>query len=304
MSHKPVVSIIIPFLNPGAFFHEAVESVLRQSFKQWELLLVDDGSSDGSTHSARQFADSNPGRVRHLEHEGHRNLGQSAARNAGVRNAQGEYVAFLDADDVWFRAKLEQQVSILNARPSVAMVYGPDQWWYSWTNNPSDQKRDYVSPLGVPPDTIWTPPTLLIRSLQSKAPTPNPSSMMIRRAVIEKVGGFEEQFVGGYAKFEDQAFLAKVCLRFPVFATGECWYRYRQHGNSFTSTFTHKFKYEAAALYYCNWLSNYLKTAGIGDAELQEALGNRIWRHKHPVLFGLLGFWQGAVMQMKARARK
>ncbi len=300
MTNIPVVSIIIPFFNPGVFFEEAVQSLFCQSFKEWELLLVDDGSTDGSTSFARHLAEQDPARVQYLEHDGHRNLGLSPTRNVGVRHAHGQYIAFLDADDVWFESKLQEQVSILEANPTVALVYGPDLWWYSWTNAPSDRNRDYLASLGAPASTIWAPPLLLIRTLQSKAQTPNPSNMMIRREVIDKVGGFEEQFVGFYAMVEDQAFLAKVCVRFPIFAAGASWYRYRQHPGSISLTYARAGKRRAAALHYCLWLNTYLKKAGIRQPELQEALRNRTRRTRYPALFGLLGFWQRVVIRMKS----
>jgi glycosyltransferase involved in cell wall biosynthesis len=71
--------------------------------------------------------------VRYLEHEGHQNLGMSASRNLGIRHAQGEYLAILDADDVWLLHILEEQVAVLESHPEAAIVYGSLYWWYSWT---------------------------------------------------------------------------------------------------------------------------------------------------------------------------
>jgi glycosyltransferase involved in cell wall biosynthesis len=84
--------------------------------------------------------------VRYLQHPGHANLGMSASRNLGIRQADGPYMAFLDADDVWLPAKLEQQVALLEAWPEAAMVYGPTLWWYSWTERLEDQGRDFIHP--------------------------------------------------------------------------------------------------------------------------------------------------------------
>ncbi len=82
---SPLVSAIINFLNEERFLQEAIESVFSQSFDDWELLLVDDGSTDGSTRIALRYAEQNPRKVRYLEHEDHRNRGMSASRNLGVR---------------------------------------------------------------------------------------------------------------------------------------------------------------------------------------------------------------------------
>src|SRR5215218_10922420 len=99
MSAKPLVSAIIIFLNEERFIEEAIQSVFAQSYENWELLLVDDGSSDASTRIALRYAEEHPGRVRYLEHPGHQNRGMSASRNLGISHTKGEYIACLDADD-------------------------------------------------------------------------------------------------------------------------------------------------------------------------------------------------------------
>src|SRR5690349_14319499 len=101
MSNNPSVSIIVIFLNAVQFIEEAIESVFGQSYDDWELLLVDDGSTDGSAEAAARYAEQWPDKVRYLTHAGRRNRGMSASRNLGIKQARGRYVAFLDADDVW-----------------------------------------------------------------------------------------------------------------------------------------------------------------------------------------------------------
>src|SRR5207248_3034632 len=112
MQPQPLVSVVLIFYNAQAFLDETVQSVFAQKYKNWELILVDDGSTDGSTDIARRFADDNPERVRCLEHPSHTNCGASASRNLGVREARGQLIALLDADDVWLPHKLAQQVQI------------------------------------------------------------------------------------------------------------------------------------------------------------------------------------------------
>src|SRR5215212_3295723 len=148
MSSNPLVSIIIPFLNAGKFIQEAIDSVFAQTYDNWELLLVDDGSTDASREIALLLATQHPVKVRYVEHNDHENRGACASRNLGVRNAQGEYIALLDADDVWLPHKLERQLAILDSYPEAAMVYGATQYWHSWTGNPEDIQRDYVPNLG------------------------------------------------------------------------------------------------------------------------------------------------------------
>ena len=210
--NTPRVSVIIIFLNEERFLREAIESVFAQTDRDWELLLVDDGSSDRSTDIVRQYAEDYAGKVRYLEHDGHRNRGMSASRNLGIRHARGTYIATLDADDVWFPHKLQQQVAVLDSQPEAGMVYGTTQYWHSWTGNPEDRQRDSIRELGIQPNTLLRPPALLPFLLDGKT-TPSNSNILVRREVVAAVGGYEESFRG---IFEDQAFLAKVCLQAPI----------------------------------------------------------------------------------------
>src|SRR5687767_202156 len=121
MKRKPLVSTVMIFFNEEKFLPEAIESVFAQTYDNWELLLVDDGSTDGSTQIALRHAEQCPEKVRYLQHGEHRNRGASAARNLGISNAKGEFIALLDADDVWLPHKLDQQVEILTSQPEAAM---------------------------------------------------------------------------------------------------------------------------------------------------------------------------------------
>src|SRR5437773_1814225 len=168
MSNQPLVSVIIIFWNADRFLKEAIESVFAQTYRAWELLLVDDGSNDGSTAIARSYAERDSQHVRYLEHPGHVNRGMSASRNLGIHHAQGQYIAFLDADDVWLPHILEEQVAILESHPTAVMVYGALQWWYSWTGHPGDMRQDHMRALSVPPNTLVKPPTPLIQCLQGQ----------------------------------------------------------------------------------------------------------------------------------------
>ena len=112
---SPRVSPIVIFLDAKSFFGEAIESIIGQDYADWELLLVDDGSTDGTADIARRYAELDSQRIRYLSHPGHENRGMSASRNLGIREARGEYLAFLDADDTWLPGKLTRQVAILDS---------------------------------------------------------------------------------------------------------------------------------------------------------------------------------------------
>src|SRR5206468_4606745 len=139
---NPLVSVIMIFLNEERFIREAVESVLKQTYKNWELIFVDDGSTDGSTAIARQFARNYPQRIRYFEHKDHQNLGMSLSRNRGFDESRGRYIAILDADDVLFPQALKEQVETLEGYPDVSMVYGRVQKWHSWSMQAEEKRLD------------------------------------------------------------------------------------------------------------------------------------------------------------------
>ncbi|MBE9188813.1 glycosyltransferase [Gloeocapsopsis crepidinum LEGE 06123] len=300
MNSKPLVSAIVIFLNAEKFIQEAIESVFAQTYDHWELLLVDDGSTDGSTAIAQHYATQHPKEVRYLEHDDHQNRGMSATRNLGIRNARGKYIAFLDADDLWLPHKLERQVAILDSQPEAAMVYGSTQYWYSWTEKPEDIRRDFVPDLGVQPDTLFKPPTLLTACYPlGKASAPCPSDLLLRREVVERIGGFEEDFRGIYQMYEDQAFLTKVYLKESVFVANECWDRYRLHPDSCSSIVTKAGQYHSVRLVFLNWLAKYLSAQGVKDNEIWQMLRKALWSHQHPRLYRLLELAQHLRKHMK-----
>jgi glycosyltransferase involved in cell wall biosynthesis len=273
---EALVSIVVIFLDEERFIEEAIESVFAQTYGNWELLLVDDGSSDGSTEIALRYAERHPGKVRYLQHSGHRNRGMSASRNLGIRHAEGEYIAFLDADDVWMPEKQKQQAAILDERPQAGVVVGRSKYWHGWTGNPEDSRRDSIPRFSVRSNSLVKPPALVkLFYPLGTGPAPCPSSLLVRREVIEDTGGFEEDFQGIYSMYEDQAFLAKVYLRTAVFVAGQCWDKYREHPDSCTATVTRTGQYFCAR-FFLKWLTTYFVEKGIEDTEswlaLQEAL--------------------------------
>jgi glycosyltransferase involved in cell wall biosynthesis len=279
------VSIVTPFLNAGPFIREAIESVLAQTYPHWELLLVDDGSTDGSTAIAQTFAAAHPGRVRYLHHEGRANKGASASRNLATTVARGELVAFLDADDMYLPDKLAAQVPLLDAHADAGMLYAGTEYWHSWTGRPEDRTRDWVwRRFGVPPDTIVAPPRLLATFLRDGGTVPCMGSVLARRRAIEQVGGWEDAF---RHICTDQVFHAKMTLQFPVFVADGCWDRYRQHAGSACHTVERAGQLDAAFLRYLTWLEAYLAQQRVVDAELAAALHGALRQYRHPWLHRL-----------------
>jgi glycosyltransferase involved in cell wall biosynthesis len=298
-----LVSIIIIFLNGERFIEEAITSVLQQTYTDWELLLVDDGSQDASTRLARRYAEQLPGKVRYLEHDHHANLGMSASRNLGIRHARGEFIAFLDADDVWLPHKLQEQVAILNAHPQAAMVYGATEYWFSWTGRAEDARRDIAMGLGVEPESLIEPPALVSALLQDQVATA--TCGLARRHIIQEVGGYEESFRG---LFEDQVFHSKVCLKAPVFVSGRCWYKYRKHPDSFCAVAERDEQHHAERLNFLNWLESYSDQQGVADTGLRQAIKRERWKASHPRLSRLPDHisYRGRMMKegLKAAARR
>lgn len=286
MDERPLVSVVMIAFNEERFIAEAIESVFAQTYRDWELVLVDDGSTDGTAAILRRTVLRDPSRIRCVTHPDGRNRGMSASRNLGVAHSRGEYIAFLDADDVWLPNKLEVQVPQLEAEPSALMVYGPAQWWYSWTGDRADLVRDFVHELGFPPDRLLHPPALLARFLGAEGLSPCVCSVLIRREAVEKVGGFEERFQGLY---EDQAFFAKVALAGSVLVSSACLARYRQHPRPKDVAGRRPSSYPRARLAFLSWLGEHVRAEGVRDATLRSALRRELRWLRYPAIHGLYG---------------
>jgi glycosyltransferase involved in cell wall biosynthesis len=282
------VSIITPFLNAGPFIEESIQSVLAQTYDDWELLLVDDGSTDASTGIAVRYAAAHPERVRYLSHEHRQNRGASASRNLGARHARGEYLAFLDADDVYLPRKLEVQVPILDAHPNVAMLYAATEYWYSWSGRPDDAGRDWVwRKYGAQPDTPVEPPQMLVRFLEDGGTVPCMGGVLVRRAAVQSVGGWEESF---RRICTDQVFHAKLCLNFPVMIVDACLDRYRQHEDSSCRMVERAGQLNSAFETYLSWLESYVAAQPVvapTAPTVRAAVRRALRRHRHPVLHRL-----------------
>ncbi|HEX3035121.1 MAG TPA: glycosyltransferase family A protein [Thermodesulfobacteriota bacterium] len=290
----------MPFLNAEKFIEEAIRSVLDQTYENWELLLIDDGSSDSSTEIACLYSERYPEKVRYLEHDGHQNRGASASRNLGILHAQGKYISFLDADDVYLPHKLDQQVPMLEAQPEAAVLCGNALYWYSWTGIPEDIARDSIRELGVKSNTLIRPPELLTRILQRKAAVPCICSLLVRQEVIKRVGGFEESFRYIYT---DQVFYSKMFIEAPVLITNECWDMYRQHPNSCCNIVKIAGQSDSARLNFLNWLERYLYKQEIKDLEVWKALRQELWPYRYPISYRVVSYIRRIMRRIKRISR-
>jgi len=189
----PKVSVIIPTHNRLPMLKEAVRSVLAQDFEDFELIVVDDGSTDGTSEEMKQFG----GRVKVIEHE--ENRGVSAARNRGALHAKGKYIAFLDSDDMWVKGKLKIQVAFLDDNPHYPLCYTDEIWIRRGKRvNPMKKHSKYSG---------WILEKCLPLCIIS------PSSAMMRKNLFSKVGLFDEAL----PVCEDYDFWLRISSRFPIF---------------------------------------------------------------------------------------
>lgn len=174
MTETVTVSVVIPAYNAAWCIRRAIDSVLAQSFRDFELIVVDDGSTDGTAAVLAAYGDA----VRVVAKP---NGGLSSARNAGIAAARGEYVAFLDADDWWLPAKLERQVAMMRSRPALVFCSTAAR-----TETPSGE------PLGQWRCGCTTGPALESIFAANAFVAGSGSAVLARRDALARAGGFDE----------------------------------------------------------------------------------------------------------------
>jgi glycosyltransferase involved in cell wall biosynthesis len=178
----PLVSVVVPVHNGERYVRDAIESVLRRGHRSLEVIVVDDGSTDGGASVAERCGP----RVRVHRQD---RAGAGAARNYGVRLARGAYLAFLDADDLWTVASLTSRLEALCADPSLDLVFGHVRHFVSPDLDPARASRIFCPP-GAQPGYL-------------------PSCMLARREAVERVGPFREDLRIG--EFVDWMARAREC---------------------------------------------------------------------------------------------
>jgi glycosyltransferase involved in cell wall biosynthesis len=186
----PVVSVIIPTYNRGHCLSESIDSVLSQEYRQIELIVVDDGSTDETCELVAKYPDL-------VYHRLEKNSGVSHARNLGVELARGELICFLDSDDLWQKNKLKIQVDWMQAHPDCKICYSDEIWIRNGVRvNPMKKHRKYSG------DIYQQCLALCIVS---------PSSVMLRSSLLQEVGGFDETF----PVCEDYDLWLRIAHRYP-----------------------------------------------------------------------------------------
>ena len=178
------VSVVIPIYNSGRYLREAIDSVLAQTCSPLEVLVVDDGSSDEGPQLAARYGP--PVRVIAIPHRGH-----PAARNAGVAASAGDFLAFLDADDLWTADKLRLQIEAFAANPSLDLVFG--------------HMQNFISP------ELTAEERAKIKCNATVLPGLLQGSMLARRGSFERVGPFpEERKMGDFLDWYGRATLGNL----------------------------------------------------------------------------------------------
>jgi len=188
---KPQVSVIIPTYNRSWIIKEAIDSVLAQDYKEFELIVVDDGSTDHTS----DVLDSSRNVIKVLSQK---NKGVSAARNRGIAEASGQFIAFLDSDDLWLPQKLSAQVEFFNQTPNALICQTEEVWIRNGLRVNPKKRHKKLSGM------IFKPSLELCLV--------SPSAVMIQRSLFDRVGEFDETLPA----CEDYDLWLRISCRFPV----------------------------------------------------------------------------------------
>jgi glycosyltransferase involved in cell wall biosynthesis len=221
----PLVSVIIPAYNCARFIGEALESVYKQTYKNWEIVIIDDGSKDKTNDALSPHMDK-------IKYFYQNNKGTAAARNAGVERARGELIAFLDNDDYWLPKKLEIQVRAIQNFPDVCLAF-TDGKSFDRSGPLSDSLmpihfRDWIK-CHKKGDSIfikgWIFKELLLGNVISSA-----TSVLIRKKCFTDIGGFDEEI----SISDDYDLYLRLARFYPICIIKKCLYmwRYREDSQS------------------------------------------------------------------------
>ncbi len=260
MPINTIASVIIIFYNSEKYISESIQSVIDQTYSNWELILVDDGSSDNSTNIALEYVKKHPDKISYVDHKNHVNKGMSASRNLGAKYSKGKYLVFLDSDDLWYPHTLSEQTEIFNSYPDVSAVFGKYLNWYSWSEDNELEETDSILPewnkYNIDTNSVIYPPILVTSYLKhGYVVKTGTCSIMIKKDTFNKLGGYVDSFI---SNFEDHVMFLKICLNERVYISSSCWSKYRRHIESSTkhANSSHDRKFLRILLY--SWFEHYL----------------------------------------------
>lgn len=266
---NPLVSIIVPLYNMEQFLSETIESVLSQSVIDWEMLIINDGSTDKSIEIAQSFVEQYPHKIRIFHHKNIENKGANASRNLGIENAKGKFITFLDADDLFFPDTLELQLKAFAENPEADAVCGTFECWFSWSDQNNKRNRDFIVDLVLEKEKLHQPPALLIQNLIAGGRKPGINCVMLRREFVGTIGEFDESY---RYLWEDQIIWAKLTLNGKIFVMDAVVTKYRQHTSSMSAVDSQNGQDILSVNIYLDWLESYLKKQEIKDANVWKSL--------------------------------
>ena len=218
--NSPKVSVVIPAYNAAKFIEEAIQSVLAQTQPSWELIVVDDGSTDNTAAIVQQYS-LEDSRIHLIQQV---NQGVSAARNVGVHLAQADYIAFLDADDRWLPIKLAVHLSHFQSKPNLGVSYA---------------RAAFISFEGGLTGTIASGRLLQLQpeNFLYENPTITTSNLVVRRAVFEQLGGFDLEM--SYSEDLDWLFRVLHSQTWQIEGINQVLIEYRLTGQGLSSSLEH-----------------------------------------------------------------
>lgn len=211
--HLPKVSVIIPTYNRANYVVEAIESVFNQTYRNMETIVIDDGSTDDTQEKISQLRD----RIKYIYQD---NRGPAIARNWGIRASQGEFIAFLDSDDVWLAEKLELQIGLLESRREVGLVYSDAFRSYGNTGI-IEKDTEFVR---LKPYAGWTFGHLFRDNFI------HTSTVVVRKRCLEEVGVFDEG--GNFVPAEDYDLWLRIAARYQIDYINKPLIKYRDHSTN------------------------------------------------------------------------
>src|SRR3989344_2882818 len=206
---KPWVSVVIPTFNDKHYICQAIDSVLAQTYKNIEILVIDDGSSDGTEDMLKKYKN----KIKYIYQE---NKGLSGARNAGLKMAQGKYISLLDADDIYHKERIKNQIKFLENDHDYALSYSDVRHFRDGENKLMRLKYQYYS------GNIFE--KLLKKNFIA------PSSVLFKKEMINKIGYFDEDLKKS-ADWDHWLRMANAGYKFKYLSEALTYIRIRQSGN-------------------------------------------------------------------------
>lgn len=257
----PRISVVVASYNAASYLPYALQSVLDQSYPDWEVIIVDDGSTDDTREIVERFMPAFSGRLRYSYQE---NRGVSPARNATLEHVTGEFIALLDADDIWLPHRLARQLAVLDAQSNIGLIHGKVA---------RINARNEVIEYPPPPPAKYLSGKIASHLYTRRAHILSPT-VTLRSSCLEQVGRFDEQM----SATEDRDLWFRIAQCYEVAYLPEILAHYRISPNSLTRSWERMYK---AQLYFA--LKHY-ESGACNRRIYREAVGN-IYRERGDVIF-------------------